>query len=149
MGEYHSYQEKFRDGIYVYRAADTHQFVAELTDINITDSLDPVLIYDFDQEVRESSLPEIPKHYCVVYSYYNRIHIEDEIDAIDGFCKEHQLIPVAIGVPQFWIKNYIVCSPFQCLNIFLQADFVITDTFHGTIFASKYASKFASLGREQ
>ena len=45
------------------------------------------------------------------------------------------------------LKDYIVCSPFQCLKIFKKSDFVITDTFHGTIFASKYADKFAVLAR--
>ena len=37
--------------------------------------------------------------------------------------------------------------PFQCLKIFKESDFVVTDTFHGTIFASKYANKFAVLAR--
>lgn len=61
--------------------------------------------------------------------------------------QKYQLTPIAIGAPQFWIKDYVVCSPFQCLKIFKKSDFVITDTFHGTIFASKYADKFAVLAR--
>ena len=106
-----------------------------------------VLIYNFDCEVEQEALPKMPKHYCVVYSYYNRIHTAEEIDAIKEFCKRHELTPIAIGAPQFWIEDYIVCSPFQCLKIFKESDFVITDTFHGTIFASKYADKFAVLAR--
>ena len=129
------------------RDENTHKFVAKLTDKQISDNLDPVLIYNFNHEVEQTSLPEMPEHYCVIYSYYNRIHTAEEIDAIKGFCKKHQLTPVAIGAPQFWIKDYIVCSPFQCLKIFKESDFVVTDTFHGTIFASKYANKFAVLAR--
>lgn len=130
------------------RDKNTHEFVAKLTHKCITDNLDPVLIYDFAQEMKEASLPDLPAQYCVVYSYYNRIHTSDEIKAIKSFCKKHQLIPVAVGAPQFWIKNYIVCSPFQCLKVFQKADFVVTDTFHGTIFASKYADRFATMARE-
>lgn len=129
------------------RDENTHEFVNKLTDKRINDNLDPVLIYNFDHEVEQISLPKIPKHYCVVYSYYNRIHTSEEIEAIKGFCRRHALTPIAIGAPQFWIKDYIVCSPFQCLKIFKESDFVITDTFHGTIFASKYADKFAVLAR--
>lgn len=129
------------------RDENTHKFVEKLTNKLIDDNLDPVLIYNFNCEVEQASLPKMPKHYCVVYSYYNRIHTKEEIEAIKTFCKEHNLIPVAIGAPQFWIKDYIVCSPFQCLKIFKESDFVITDTFHGTIFASKYADKFAVLAR--
>lgn len=129
------------------RDENTHKFVGKLTDKSINDNLDPVLIYNFDYEVEQAALPKMPKHYCAVYSYYNRIHTAEEIDAIKGFCKKYQLTPIAIGAPQFWIKDYIVCSPFQCLKIFKKSDFVITDTFHGTIFASKYADKFAVLAR--
>ena len=129
------------------RDENTHKFVGKLTDKSINDNLDPVLIYNFDYEVEQAAFPKMPKHYCVVYSYYNRIHTAEEIDAIKGFCKKYQLTPIAIGAPQFWIKDYIVCSPFQCLKIFKKSDFVITDTFHGTIFASKYADKFAVLAR--
>ena len=129
------------------RDGNTHKFVEELTDKQIDDNLDPVLIYNFDYEVEQTSLPKMPKRYCVVYSYYNRIHTTEEINAIKEFCKRHELTPVAIGAPQFWIKDYVVCSPFQCLKIFKKSDFVITDTFHGTIFASKYAQKFSVLAR--
>lgn len=58
------------------------------------------------------------------------------------------MVPVAVGAPQFWIDDYIVCSPFQCLKVFQHADFVITDTFHGTIFSAKYARKFRVLVRD-
>ena len=129
------------------RDENTHKFVGKLTDKSVNDNLDPMLIYNFDYEVEQATLPKMPKHYCVVYSYYNRIHTAEEIDAIKEFCKRHELTPIAIGAPQFWIKDYIVCSPFQCLKIFKESDFVITDTFHGTIFASKYADKFAVLAR--
>lgn len=130
------------------RDQNTHDFVASLTDADIEDNLDPVLIYNFDDELEDVEMPRVPEHYCVIYSYYNRIHTQEEIRKITQFCRKHCLTPVAVGAPQFWIKNYIVCSPFQCLKMFARADFVFTDTFHGTIFASKYSKKFAVLVRE-
>ena len=130
------------------RDRNTHGFVAKLTDKEINDNFDPVLVYNFENEVKQADLPETPEHYCLVYSYYNRIHSVEEINAIKRFCKERRLTPVAIGAPQFWIRDYIVCSPFQCLKIFQKADFVISDTFHGTIFAAKYATRFAILVRD-
>lgn len=130
------------------RDKNTHDFIARLTDKEIENNLDPVLIYNFDKEIKMVTLPKLPVHYCVIYSYYNRIHTREEINAIEYFCKKNKLIPVAVGTPQFWLKNYIVCTPFQCLKIFQYADFVITDTFHGTIFSAKYAKKFAVLSRD-
>lgn len=136
--------------VYAFSVRDnnTHEFVSNLTEKKIIDNLDPVLIYDYTHELEKVSLPKLPKKYCVVYSYYNRIHDINEIRAIKRFCKSHKMVPIAVGAPQFWIKDYIVCSPFQCLKIFNNAEFVITDTFHGTIFSAKYANKFATLIRQ-
>ena len=130
------------------RDKNTREFVEKLIDRVINENLDPVLIYDFDKEVKHAVLPQLPEHYCVVYSYYNRIHSSEEIKSIKEFCKKNGLTPVSIGAPQFWIKDYVICSPFQCLKVFQNADFVITDTFHGTIFSAKYADKFAIVTRE-
>lgn len=130
------------------RDKNTVEFISKLTDKEVGENLDPVLIYNFDHEVQSVPLPELPKHYCVIYSYYNRIHTTEEIQAIKNFCSKNKLTPVAIGTPQFWLKNYIVCTPFQCLKVFQHADFVITDTFHGTIFSAKYAKRFAVLARD-
>lgn len=131
------------------RDMNTHHFIASLTDAKIHDHLDPVLVYDFDYEVEDAVMPsDIPEHYCIVYSYYNRIYTSKEINAIKHLCKKRHLTPIAVGAPQFWIKNYVLCSPFQCLKLFKNADFVITDTFHGTIFSVKYAKRFAVLIRE-
>lgn len=130
------------------RDKNTREFVTKLTDKEVVDNLDPVLIYNFDKEIEDTYLPHLPDHYCVIYSYYNRFHTKEEIKAILNFCKKNNLTPVAIGAPQFWIKDYVVCSPFQCLKVFQNADFVITDTFHGTIFSAKYTNKFAVITRE-
>lgn len=131
------------------RDKNTHEFISKLTDEKINDNLDPVLIYDFTEEIdKEPEILGLPEHYCVIYSYYNRIHTDKEINAIKTFCKKNKLVPIAVGAPQFWIKDYFTCTPFQCLKIFQKADFVITDTFHGTIFSAKYSKKYAVIVRE-
>ena len=61
------------------RDNNTHRFVEKLTPKTVVDSLDPVLIYNFDKEVEAAILPELPAHYCVVYSYYNRIHTKKKL----------------------------------------------------------------------
>lgn len=143
---------KIRDtfkGISAFSVRDknTHDFVSNLTKKEVNDNFDPVLVYDFEKEIEKSTLPAVPNRYCIVYSYYNRIHTKEEIREITEFCKKHDLTPIAVGSPQFWLRNYVVCTPFQCLKIFQNAEFVITDTFHGTIFSAKYADRFAVMLR--
>lgn len=141
-------EEAFRNvASFSVRDDNSHRFVSHFTDKEIVDNLDPVLIYSFDREIADVVLPALPERYCVIYSYYNRIHTDYEIDEILRFCNQNNLTPVAIGAPQYWIKDYVICSPFQCLKVFQNSSFVIADTFHGTIFSAKYASRFAVLSR--
>lgn len=132
------------------RDENTKKFVENLSDKNVTINLDPVVVGNFQHELeRINNLDKkLPKRYCIVYSYYNRIHNRDEINAIKKFCKEGKMDIVAVGAPQMWIKKYLVLEPFEMLKVFQNAEFVITDTFHGTIFASKYSKRFSTIIRE-
>lgn len=131
------------------RDINTSNFVSSLSKKPINVHLDPAIIYDFTGEMeQDGSCIKLPKKYCLIYSYRNRINKKEDFKQILSFCKKHRMTPVAVGGFQYWIKKNIPCSPFQCLNVFKNASFVITDTFHGAIFAAKYSSRFAVLTRE-
>lgn len=130
------------------RDENTRRFVSEMTDKEISINLDPVLVGDFENEINENSNVELPKKYCIVYSYYNRIKSKEEIKEIKKICKEKKLEIVSVGAPQFWIKKHLILNPFEALYAFSKAEFVVTDTFHGTIFASKYSKRFATIVRD-
>lgn len=130
------------------RDNNTEEFVQKLVGLKPNVNLDPVVVENFEEEIDDSILPEkMPKHYCLVYSYYNRICDKNDIRIIKEFCKKKELEIVSVGAPQMWIRNHLVLTPFQMLKVFQNADFVITDTFHGTIFAAKYSRGFATLLR--
>lgn len=131
------------------RDMNTKDFVEHLTDKMVYSHLDPVMIGNFDSEMKRIGLSiNLPQKYCLIYSYYNRICDKKEIKAIKSFCKSKKLQIISIGAPQMWIKNHIVGNPFEMLNVFKNADFVITDTFHGTIFSAKYSKRFAVMTRD-
>lgn len=131
------------------RDENTKVFVEQLTGKKTKVHLDPVLVGDFSKEIAVAErLPNIPKKFCLVYSYYNRINKKEDISILQKFCKLYELEIVSVGAPQMWIKKHIVCDPFQMLTLFQKATFVITDTFHGTIFSAKYSRRFAVLVRE-
>ena len=130
------------------RDSNTYEFCKAFGVGDVKINLDPVLVYDFDKEIESMELKKDFRQCCIIYSYKNRINDPNEIKLIIEFCKRNKLTPIAIGAPQFWCKDYIVCSPLECLKIFKAARFVITDTFHGTIFAVKYAPNFAVMSRE-
>lgn len=131
------------------RDANTEKFVSGITGKSVARNYDPVVVFNFDDEISRATLPRnLPKRYCIIYSYYNRIGDNAEIQAILKFCREKKLEPIAVGGAQFWIPRYIPMEPFQVLKVFQNAEFVITDTFHGTIFSTKYAKRFATMVRK-
>jgi hypothetical protein len=131
------------------RDINTMQFVNSLTDKQPEIYLDPVAVGDFDKEIQSVNVEnKLPKKYCIIYAYHDRINSSEEIKAITEFCKKHKLTPVTIGGYQKWVHNHLVLSPFEVLAAFKNADYVITDTFHGTIFSIKYAKRFAVIVRD-
>ena len=55
---------------------------------------------------------------------------------------------LSIGVKQSFTDEYRCVDPFTMLAYFKNADYVVTDTFHGTVFSIKYQIPFAVLIRE-
>lgn len=132
------------------RDNNTKEFVKNCIGIIPPVHLDPVAIGDFSEEIRNhyNILNKMPKHYCIVYLYQNRIKDENEINYIKKFCKEKKLTIIGVGEIQKWILKHAFVKPFEILALFSGADFVITDTFHGTLFGAKYAKKMAVFIRE-
>ena len=126
------------------RDAATQRYIAELTGRETVRHLDPVLVGSLSQrKSREVWL----KKYLLVYAYGQRIRTEKEINAIRSFARSKGLKTVAMGGSQFWCDLYIPASPMRLLDYFNSADYVVTDTFHGTIFSVINHKKFAVLAR--
>ena len=130
------------------RDDNTERFVRTLTEKEVLRHADPVIVGNFDTEIARCDISsKVPQRYCIVYSYYNRINDPAEISSIRNFCRKHSLEIVSVGAPQMWIKNHLVLTPFEALAAFQNAEFVVTDTFHGTIFSAKYAKRFVTISR--
>lgn len=131
------------------RDDNTWQFVNSISGIDSKIHYDPVVVGDFDEEAsRQEIIRNLPPRYCVVYAYHNRINKSDEIKAIKRLCSEKKMEIVSVGSSQAWIGKHLVVNPFQIPQVFSKSQFVVTDTFHGTIFAAKYANKLAVIVRE-
>lgn len=129
------------------RDVNTRNFVNSITNSEPIMSLDPVLIGNFDEEISKC-MPHLPKRYCIVYAYHGRINNAEEIKEIKEYCRKQRLELVSIGGTQKWIHRHLALTPFEVLKAFKNAELVITDTFHGTIFSAKYSKHFAVLVRE-
>lgn len=127
------------------RDENTFYLVKTLTGITPDIHLDPVLVGDFSAQI-------IEKHnldkYVVVYSYEERMSERtNEAEVIQKFAHERGLKTVSIGNFQKWTDIKIDASPFELLGYIKNADYVVTDTFHGTIFSIILEKRFATIIR--
>lgn len=127
------------------RDKNSYDIVKSLTDVEPFSNVDPVIISNFDDEV--SSIKIEMKDYVIVYAYSGRI-TEEEAVAIQEFAHKRGKKTLSIGVRQAFTDEYVCADPFTMLAYFKNADYVITDTFHGTVFSIKYQIPFATLIRE-
>lgn len=89
---------------------------------------DPALLHDFQKS-------EIKKrqNYIVVYSYQSNFKEADRISAIQNFAKKNDCKLYSVGSYYKWCNKQINCDPLDMIDIFANARYIITDTFHGTI----------------
>ncbi|MCH4056724.1 MAG: polysaccharide pyruvyl transferase family protein [Lactobacillaceae bacterium] len=110
--------------------------------------LDPVLAYDFLQKEKfptvDNTLP-----YLLLYGYSGRFS-KDECTEISKFADKHNLTVLCIGGIQNGGPNFqfVDCSPLDVITYFKSAQYVITDTFHGTILSVITHKPFATLVRQ-
>lgn len=131
------------------RDTNTENFINKMIHIKPEVNFDPVLVGDFETEMAlYPCKSQKYKDVCIIYAYRNHIYDQNDIDSILMFCKNHSLRPIAVGGHQKWIKEYWIGTPFEMLSLFKQARFIITNTFHGTIFSAKYNGNFAVFVRE-
>ena len=127
------------------RDQNTSNFVESIMGVTPLQHLDPVLVYDWRTE---SIHCKSFKNYILVYAYDNRINDEKEIKAIRAFAKSQNKKLISFGVYQRWCDRNIICSPLELLKHFQDADYVITDTFHGTVLSIKLNKQFATIVRD-
>lgn len=126
------------------RDNNSGQAVKRLTGRDVIYNLDPVFIYNYDKLMaKDIDL----KDFIIVYAYSGRISIE-EVEKIKAFARKENKKLVSIGVYQNFCDMYITANPFDLLAYFKKADYVITDTFHGTVFSIKYNKQFVTIIRD-
>ena len=127
------------------RDDNSKSIVEELIGVKASKNIDPVLVYDFEKEAKDDAVDLTD--YIIVYAYSGRISAE-EAKAIQKFAHKHGKKTLSIGVMQAFTDEYRCVDPFTMLAYFKNADFVVTDTFHGTVFSIKYQIPFATLIRD-
>lgn len=125
------------------RDQNSFNTIKELINKEPSINLDPVLIYDYKNDVIDKVNI---KNYILLYKYPERLTAREK-KAIKRFAKNHNKRIVNIGTYCDIANINIIVHPLEVMPYFKHADFVITDTFHGSIFSIKTHSRFCTIIR--
>ncbi|WP_455719407.1 polysaccharide pyruvyl transferase family protein [Agathobacter sp.] len=115
-----------------------------LPDKNIEENFDPVIIGNFEQLDRKYNL----ENYILIYAYDLRFNDRSYIKKIKSFACKKNLKIYSVGYYQTWCDKNIYPEPKDIFEWFLKAQYIITDTFHGSIFSMRAHKKFVTIVRE-
>lgn len=114
---------------------------AQRNDVSIV--LDPTFLHDFSVDEEDF---HVGRPYLLVYTYGFSAEV---VDDVKSYAHRRGLNVISAGFYHSWADKNIPCTPFEFLSLVRNAGCVVTDTFHGSIFAIKYRKNFVSYGRHK
>lgn len=124
--------------------------ISSITKRSVSTVLDPTLLLEEKNWNRVAVLPTVKKKYAFVYL----IHISDEVRKnIFEFCHSNNLTMIIVPHAQGWYKTAdekyydkqaAAIGPAEWIGYIKNAEIVLTDSYHGTIFSMIYHKQFLS-----
>jgi hypothetical protein len=117
--------------------------LCKISDKKITVVCDPTMLIGYDEwRNYENECPY--DNFILVYSYITKAISAVDIDNIKLFAKKKGKLLISILQYLSWCDINVAASKNDFLGFFAKAEYVITSTFHGTIFSLIYKKQFAS-----
>lgn len=127
------------------RDENSSRIVAQLLGRQPDVNLDPVLIYDFEQEIVKDYL--VGEKYLLLYAYGGRLSEEEKRAVKDYAVRNNLKIYCPDGLYYDICDQTIPATPFELLGMFKNAQCIVTDTFHGCVISMKYHKNFVAISR--
>ena len=133
-----------------YRDQKTFELCKQLGVTSLmAETIDPVLCYGFEKEIESWDTGKWKNvKYLLIYAYDSTMNDRDTVHAIKDFAKSKNLEVISCGYYHKWCDRSIPAAPDEFLEIFKHAQYVVTDTFHGTVFSLILHKQFTSIIRE-
>ena len=128
------------------RDGHTRTIISRLTDKPIEMNCDPTLL--FDREYYEAEAGELPKgRFLFLYCFDD--FTEKQTEELKRFAEERglEIVQGVNGRKQKAADRSVENSPENFIRHMLAAEYVITDTFHGTAFSINFRKDFAVMNR--
>lgn len=128
------------------RECELADFISKNTDMNPLVTLDPTLLLDAEEYTKIEDAKDTRKNYILIYQlarYPRTMEVAKEL------AKEKNLeIIEIINNPYIKNKNQLMqfnTSPEKFINLVKNADYIITNSFHGTVFSIIFRKNFYTI----
>lgn len=129
------------------RDENTADCVEKITGIRPEIVCDPTFLAEKEIFKRKYKNIYLEKHpYILIYTYEPEPRVRK---IFKDFAKKHNLKLVSAGFYYDWCDYNILCSPLELCGVMEKAQYVITTTFHGSIFSILNHKKFVSIPLSQ
>lgn len=113
------------------------------------ENIDPVLLYGFQKEIEKWDRKKWQKeNYILVYAYDSTMNDRKTVKQIKKIAQKENIRIISCGYYHKWCDECIPASPMEFVEMFLHAKYIVTDTFHGTVFSLIFHKNFASIIRK-
>lgn len=123
------------------RDSHSQRVIRKFVNTKVPILLDPTLLKSVDY-YKQNSYKKLPYNYIAIYAF--SLH-ENDIANIQRFAKENHLKTVCLSGINNWCDTCLRIDTENPFLYYLDAKYVVTNTFHGTIFAINFHKNFISL----
>ncbi len=129
------------------RDEESFNIVKKIADIDAEIVCDPTMLISKEEYIEIEQKPKEEKKYIFLY-LFSKLSIKHQEELIN-FAKKNNLKIISGTTNLEYADECIINSPNNFLNYMLYADYVITDTFHGTIFSINLEKDFLVINRDK
>ena len=126
------------------RDENSRHIVERLTNFSPVVVCDPVILYGYENEQNAMTVKLPKQKYLLIYAYDNNMNDEAEVQCIKNYAKSNGLLVASVGFYHKWADKNINANPMELLQYFKNAEYVVTDTFHGSVISLITGSQFVT-----
>ncbi|WP_022764579.1 polysaccharide pyruvyl transferase family protein [Butyrivibrio sp. XPD2006] len=120
----------------------SRKIISSLLDRKIVTVVDPTLLLEKSKWESFEKKILLPTRFMMLYLYAIEDYALDFIEQLQDYADEKKIITVSSFAKIKWADKNIGMTPFQFLYAMHHSDVVVTDSFHGLMFALIYQKNF-------
>ncbi|MBY8908370.1 polysaccharide pyruvyl transferase family protein [Salinicoccus roseus] len=127
------------------REERSERFISKIVENKVEVTLDPTLLLDKSRWVSISEPADIKQEYILVYDLENTNDITEIVNELSNKLKLPVVTYSNKNIYHNKVESFSNYGPAKFLGLFKDASYVVTNSFHGTVFSVIFEKKFITI----